>query len=216
MDKFVIEGQHTLTGEIVVSGAKNAALPIMAATLLWPGGYVLRNVPDLRDTRTFIRLMELIGAQVVFVDNRLDIDTRGCNRPEAPYELVKTMRASFYVLGPLLARFGRCRVSLPGGCNWGPRPVDLHLSAMEALGATITLDSGYIIAEGPVIGATINFEISSVGATGNALMAAVRAQGETIINNAAQEPEIVALAHFLQKMGAQIGGIGTTTLRIAG
>ena len=216
MDKFVIEGQHTLTGEIVVSGAKNAALPIMAATLLWPGGYVLRNVPDLRDTRTFIRLMELIGAQVVFVDNRLDIDTRGCNRPEAPYELVKTMRASFYVLGPLLARFGRCRVSLPGGCNWGPRPVDLHLSAMEALGATITLDSGYIIAEGPVIGATINFEISSVGATGNALMAAVRAQGETIINNAAQEPEIVALAHFLQKMGAQIGGIGTTTLRITG
>ncbi|MCH7858315.1 MAG: UDP-N-acetylglucosamine 1-carboxyvinyltransferase [Candidatus Marinimicrobia bacterium] len=216
MDKFVIEGQHTLTGEIVVSGAKNAALPIMAATLLWPGGYVLRNVPDLRDTRTFIRLMELIGAQVVFVDNRLDIDTRGCNRPEAPYELVKTMRASFYVLGPLLARFGRCRVSLPGGCNWGPRPVDLHLSAMEALGATITLDSGYIIAEGPVMGATINFEISSVGATGNALMAAVRAQGETIINNAAQEPEIVALAHFLQKMGAQIGGIGTTTLRITG
>lgn len=216
MDKFVIEGQHTLTGEIVVSGAKNAALPIMAATLLWPGQYILRNVPDLRDTRTFIRLMELIGAQVVFADHRLDIDTEGCNRPEAPYELVKTMRASFYVLGPLLARFGRCRVSLPGGCNWGPRPVDLHLMAMEALGASITLDSGYIIAEGPVKGAPINFEISSVGATGNALMAAVRAQGETTINNAAQEPEIVALAHFLQKMGARIEGIGTTTLHITG
>lgn len=216
MDKFVIEGQHTLTGEMVVSGAKNAALPIMAATLLWPGRYVLRNVPDLRDTRTFIRLMELIGAQVVFADNRLDIDTQDCNRPEAPYELVKTMRASFYVLGPLLARFGRCRVSLPGGCNWGPRPVDLHLMAMEALGVSLTLDGGYIIAEGQVKGATINFEISSVGATGNALMAAVRAQGETIINNAAREPEIVALAHFLQKMGAQIEGIGTTTLHITG
>ncbi len=216
MDKFVIEGQHTLAGEIVVSGAKNAALPIMAATLLWPGRYVLRNVPDLRDTRTFIRLMELIGAQVVFANNRLDIDTQGCNRPEAPYELVKTMRASFYVLGPLLARFGQCRVSLPGGCNWGPRPVDLHLIAMEALGASITLESGYIIAEGQIKGATINFEISSVGATGNALMAATRASGETIINNAAQEPEIVALAHFLQKMGAQIEGIGTTTLIITG
>ena len=150
MDNIAVEGQHTQAGEIVVSGAENAALRIMAATLLGPGEYVLRNVPDLRDTRTFIRLMELTGAQVVLAGHRLDINTRGCNRPEAPYELVKTMRASFYVLGPLLARFGRCRVSLPGVCNWGPRPAALHLSAVEALASTITPAGSFTIASGHV------------------------------------------------------------------
>ena len=216
MDKFVIEGGHTLSGEISVSGAKNAALPIMAATLLWPDRYVLTNVPHLRDTLTMARLMGLIGARLSFQNNRMEIDTTNCDKTEAPYELVKTMRASFYVLGPLLARFGRCRVSLPGGCNWGPRPVDLHLKALKLLGADISLEEGYIIGRGRLKGAAIHFETSSVGATGNALMAAVRAEGETVITNAAREPEITALAHFLQALGAQIEGIGTTTLNIVG
>ncbi len=216
MDKFVVEGGHTLSGEISVSGAKNAALPIMAATLLWPDRYVLTNVPHLRDTLTMARLMGLIGARLSFQNNRMEIDTTNCDKTEAPYELVKTMRASFYVLGPLLARFGQCRVSLPGGCNWGPRPVDLHLKALQLLGADISLEEGYIIGRGRLKGAAIHFETSSVGATGNALMAAVRAEGETVITNAAREPEITALAHFLQALGAQIEGIGTTTLIIVG
>ena len=216
MDKFVIEGGHSLSGEISVSGAKNAALPIMAATILWPDRYVLTNVPYLRDTLTMARLMGLIGARLSFQNNRMEIDTTNCDKTEAPYELVKTMRASFYVLGPLLARFGRCRVSLPGGCNWGPRPVDLHLKALQLLGADISLEEGYIIGRGRLKGAAIHFETSSVGATGNALMAAVRAEGETVITNAAREPEITALAHFLQALGAQIEGIGTTTLIIVG
>jgi UDP-N-acetylglucosamine 1-carboxyvinyltransferase len=146
----------------------------------------------------------------------MEIDTSNCNNPEAPYELVKTMRASFYVLGPLLARFGRCHVSLPGGCNWGPRPVDLHIQAMEKLGATIDLEGGYLNAEGKLRGTHIHFDVSSVGATGNALMAAVLAEGETTLTNAAQEPEITALATFLHNMGANIDGIGTTTLQIVG
>ncbi|MCH7497279.1 MAG: UDP-N-acetylglucosamine 1-carboxyvinyltransferase [Candidatus Marinimicrobia bacterium] len=216
MDKFVIEGGHSLSGEISVSGAKNAALPIMAATILWPDRYVLTNVPHLRDTLTMARLMGLIGARLSFQNNRMEIDTTNCDKTEAPYELVKTMRASFYVLGPLLARFGRCRVSLPGGCNWGPRPVDLHLKALQLLGADISLEEGYIIGRGRLKGAAIHFETSSVGATGNTLMAAVRAEGETVITNAAREPEITALAHFLQALGAQIEGIGTTTLIIVG
>jgi len=162
------------------------------------------------------QLLEIIGAAIEFGDHKIVIDASGCNNPEAPYELVKTMRASFYVLGPLLARFGRCRVSMPGGCNWGPRPINLHLQAMEALGATITLDGGYIVAEGKLRGAEINFDISSVGATGNTLMAAVLADGITTINNAAREPEIVDLCHFLQAMGANIDGVGTTTLIITG
>ncbi|UCD38002.1 MAG: UDP-N-acetylglucosamine 1-carboxyvinyltransferase [Fidelibacterota bacterium] len=216
MDKFIIEGGHTLTGDVHISGAKNAVLPIMAASLLWPDRYVLHNVPDLRDTHTMAHLLEIIGASISFEAGSMQIDTTACRNPEAPYELVKTMRASFYVLGPLLARFGKCRVSLPGGCNWGPRPVDLHLKAIESLGASISLDSGYILAEGRLRGATIDFDIRSVGATGNALMAAVLAEGETILTNAAEEPEITALAYFLQKMGAQIEGIGTSTLHVRG
>ena len=216
MDKFIIEGRYALSGEVSISGAKNAVLPIMAASLLWPDRYVLHNVPCLHDTLTMARLMEIIGARVVFEHNRMEIDTTACNNPEAPYKMVKTMRASFYVLGPLVGRFGRCRVSLPGGCNWGPRPVDLHLMAMKTLGADITLDGGYIIAKGRLKGGAINFDTSSVGATGNALMAAVLAEGETVLTNAAREPEITGLARFLQKMGAQIDGIGTTTLHVTG
>ncbi len=216
MDKFVIEGSHKLSGVVTISGAKNAVLPIMAASLLWPDRYVLHNVPSLRDTFTMARLLEIIGARVVFEHDRMEIDTTTCNNPEAPYELVKTMRASFYVLGPLVARFGRCRVSLPGGCNWGPRPVDLHIKALELLGADVTLEEGYIVARGQLKGSAVNFDVSSVGATGNTLMAAVRAEGETVLTNAAREPEITALARFLQKMGARIDGIGTTTLSITG
>ncbi|MCK4579646.1 MAG: UDP-N-acetylglucosamine 1-carboxyvinyltransferase, partial [Candidatus Marinimicrobia bacterium] len=181
MDKFVIEGQHELIGEVRVSGAKNAVLPIMTACLLWPGKYRLTNVPDLRDTRTMVRLLEMTGAVVTFNKHVITIDSGPVDKPVATYDLVKTMRASFYALGPLLARFGKCKVSLPGGCNWGPRPVDLHLKAIEALGANISLEGGYIHATGQLRGSTIEFPISSVGATGNALMAAARAEGETII-----------------------------------
>lgn len=216
MDKFVIEGQRILSGEVTVSGAKNAVLPIMAASLLWPGHYILHNTPDLRDTRTMARLLKIVSASVTLEGSRMEIDTSNCTNPEAPYELVKTMRASFYVLGPLLARFGHCRVSLPGGCNWGPRPVDLHIRAMEKLGASIELDGGYLVAKGKLRGTHIHFDISSVGATGNALMAAVLADGETVLSNAAQEPEITALATFLRDMGAHIEGIGTNTLQIIG
>lgn len=216
MDKIIVEGQRTLTGTVNISGAKNAVLPIMAATLLWPAKYRLNNVPNLRDTRTMAQLMEIIGATVSFENNVMDIDTTDCNNPIAPYDLVKTMRASFYVLGPLLARFGRCKVSLPGGCNWGPRPVDLHLMSIEKLGAKIDLTGGYINATGTLKGAIIDFNVSSVGATGNAVMAAALAEGKTILNNAAEEPEIVALCDFLVKMGADITGIGTTSIHITG
>lgn len=216
MDKFVIEGGRTLTGRIPVSGAKNAALPIMAATLLWPGRYTLSNIPALRDTETFGGVLEFIGARLESSGETLIIDTSDCDNPEAPYDLVRKMRASFYVLGPLLARFGRCRVSLPGGCNWGPRPVDLHLKVMQAMGANIELDGGYIVASGTLKGGEFDFPIRSVGATGNGLMAAVLAEGVTVLRNAAMEPEITALGEFLVTMGASIDGLGTTTLTITG
>jgi len=217
MDKLVIEGGRRLHGEIAISGSKNATLPIMAATLLAPGKYHLTRVPNLMDIRTMANVLRVIGAKVEQSGHSLLIDTSYANFPEAPYELVKTMRASFYVLGPLLARFRKARVSLPGGCAWGPRPVDLHLKGMEALGAALTLDEGYIVAESQrLTGAKFFFPISSVGATGNVMMAAVLAEGETSLENAAIEPEITALAEFLVQMGAKIKGIGTTTLRIQG
>ncbi len=217
MDKFVIHGGRPLSGTVPISGAKNAALPIMVATLLAPGIYHIQNVPELRDVRTMAHLLRIIGARVTFEDHRMTIDTRDANFPEAPYELVKTMRASIYVLGPLLARQGRARVSLPGGCAWGPRPVDLHLKGMEKLGAQLTLDKGYINARAERLrGAAIYLDVSSVGATGNIMMAAVLAEGETIIENAAEEPEIVDLGHFLIQMGARIEGLGTKTIRIEG
>ena len=216
MDKFIIEGGHDLSGTVQISGAKNAALPLMAATLLWPGNYKLRRVPALRDTATFAKVLETTGAVVSLQSDVMRIDTRNCDNAEAPYELVKQMRASFYVLGPLLARFGRCKVSMPGGCNWGPRPIDLHLRVMEALGARIELESGYIIATGSLKGADYTFPISSVGATGNGLMAAVLAQGVTVLRNAAIEPEIVGLGEFLNSLGARIAGLGTRTLTITG
>ena len=209
MDKLIIEGGNQLNGEVSISGAKNAVLPIMAATLIAPGEYFIENVPNLRDTQTMIRLLEIIGAVVSYSNNKLEINTINCNNPSAPYELVKTMRASFYVLGPLLARFNYTEVSLPGGCAWGPRPVDFHLKALEEMNVKVELSKGNIIARGKPIGGTIEFVKKSVGATGNVMMAATGADGETTIVNAAREPEIVDLGNFLIKLGAEIDGLGT-------
>lgn len=217
MDKLVVHGGKTISGSVDVSGAKNAILPLMAATLLVEGKSTIGRVPDLRDTRTFLRLLDIIGAHSVFMDSKLTIDASNITSFEAPYDLVKTMRASFYVMGPLLARFGEARVSLPGGCAWGPRPVDYHLKGFEKLGAEIILEKGNIIARAKKLkGAQIHFEIPSVGATANITMAAVLAEGVTQITNAAMEPHIVQLCDVLKKMGAQIEGIGTTTLTIHG
>ena len=217
MNAFRIVGGKELTGTVKISGAKNAALPIMVATLLAPGKTILHNVPDLKDVATMSDLLRLLGAEIEFRENVLTVDTSNVTKTEAPYELVKTMRASIYVLGPLLARFGRAKVSLPGGCAWGPRPVDLHIKGMQELGAEIDVEHGYIVAKAKRLrGARINFDISSVGATGNVMMAAVLAQGTTHIENASREPEIVALAKFLKKMGAHVAGEGTDTIEIEG
>ena len=217
MDSFKIKGPSKISGTVEISGSKNAALPVMVATIARPGIYEISNVPNLRDTRTMIKLIEIIGGMVSSSNNTLKIDTRSCNNPSAPYDLVKTMRASFYVLGPLLARFGTVKVSLPGGCAWGPRPVDFHLKGLEKLGAKVTLRSGYILAEAKKLkGANINFEFPSVGATGNIVMAAATADGITTIENAAREPEIVQLCDYLNKMGASISGIGTSKIVVEG
>ena len=217
MDKFVVNGGNQISGTVDISGAKNAVLPLMTAALLVDGKTTVNSVPDLRDTRTMIRLLEIIGANVAFKNNSLSIDASDVNNLEAPYDLVKTMRASFYVLGPLLARFGEVRVSLPGGCAWGPRPVDFHLKGLEQLGAKISLESGYILAKAEYLkGNKISFDFPSVGATGNILMASVLARGETQIDNAAKEPEIVQLCEMLNQMGANIIGIGTDKITVNG
>ena len=217
MEKLLIEGNHPLKGEVKISGAKNAVLPIMAAALLVEGETKINRVPDLRDTRTFANLLEILGAKIQFSNNEMIIDASSVDKPIAPYDLVNKMRASFYVLGPLVARFGKAVVSLPGGCAWGPRPVDYHLKGLEKLGAKIELEGGDIIAKAKrLIGNKIRFDFPSVGATGNILMAAVKALGETKIENAAKEPEIVQLCEFLVSMGAKIDGIGTTEILING
>jgi len=217
LDKLIIEGGHPLRGQISISGAKNASLVLMPAALLANGVSVFRNTPELNDVYTMIKIMKHLGAEVNFSDHVISIDTSVLTSMEAPYELVKKMRASFYVLGPLLAKYGYAKVSLPGGCAWGPRPINLHLEGLKKLGAEIELDAGYIIARSrKLVGAKINFDKSSVGATGNVLMAAVLAKGTTVINNAAMEPEITNLTHFLNKMGARISGIETPILTIEG
>ena len=217
MDKLVINGGKPLSGTVKISGAKNAVLPIMASSLLADGLTEIKNVPNLRDTRTFINLLDTLGAQCSFNNPSLSIDASNITSLEAPYDLVKTMRASFYVMGPLLARFGEAKVSLPGGCAWGPRPVDYHLKGFERLGATIELNQGYILAKADRLkGADIYFEIASVGATANILMAAVLAKGVTNITNAAVEPHIVQLCDVLNQMGADITGVGTNKLIING
>lgn len=217
MDKFVIKGGRKLKGSVEVSGAKNASLALMPACLLAQGESILSNTPELNDVYTMIKLLTFLGAECSFEGHTLKVNTGNITSLEAPYEHVKKMRASVYVLGPLLARYGKAKVSLPGGCAWGPRPINLHLEALEKMGAEIELDSGYIMASAKKLkGAKINFDISSVGATGNTLMAASLAKGNTVINNAAMEPEITNLAEFLVKMGAKISGIGTSTLEIEG
>ena len=217
MDKIIINGGNPLKGKVTLGGAKNAVLPIMAASLLVDGTTHISRVPDLRDTRTMIKLLELVGGKAHLEGNDLWIDSKHVNKPVAPYDLVKTMRASFYVLGPLLARFGEAKVSFPGGCAWGPRPVDYHLKGLEMLGAKVTLESGYIRAKAKRLkGNHIRFDFPSVGATGNILMAAVTADGTTEIENAAREPEIMQLCQFLNSMGAKISGIGTHKIFIKG
>jgi len=217
LDSLLLRGGRPLEGEIPVSGSKNATLPLLAAALLAPGFYRFTNVPRLMDVRTMCNLLRILGAKVDENEHELLIDTSHASHIEAPYELVKTMRASFYVLGALLGRHGEARVSLPGGCAWGPRPVDLHMKGMEALGAKLDLDQGYVVAKAlPLKGATFEFGISSVGASANVLMAAVRAEGTTVLKNVALEPEVTQLAIFLNRMGAKISGIGSRELTIQG
>ncbi len=219
MDEIWIQGGRRLQGRVACGGSKNATLPVLAAAMLAPGRYTFTNVPDLMDVATMAKMLGQFGITSERPEkNTLLIGTRNQRNAEAPYDLVKTMRASIYVLGPLLARYGEARVSLPGGCAWGPRPVDLHIKGMEALGAEIEIDHGYIVARAPhgLRGGTISFDISSVGATGNILMAAATAAGRTTIENAACEPEIEALARFLLSMGAEIEGIGTPRLVVNG
>lgn len=217
MDKFIVTGPCRLEGAVTVSGAKNAMLPLMAASLLTTARCTLRNVPDLRDTRTMMKLLGVLGVPSSLRDGHLEIDATNVTSFEAPYELVRTMRASIYALGPLLARYGRARVSLPGGCAWGPRPVDLHIRGMMALGATVTIDHGYIDAAADRLrGAEIILSVPSVGATVNIMMAAVLAEGTTVIDNAAREPEIVELAAALEKAGARVTGAGTARITVEG
>ncbi|MDA3902490.1 MAG: UDP-N-acetylglucosamine 1-carboxyvinyltransferase [Desulfuromusa sp.] len=217
MEKIVIKGGISLQGEVQVSGAKNSALPLMFATLLADGQSEISNVPSLRDINTAEKLLRELGAEVTSQDNCYRINTGKVKSVEAPYDLVKTMRASVLVLGPLLARFGQARVSLPGGCAIGARPINLHLKGMEALGAKIHLDHGYVEATADKLrGAKISFDMPTVGGTENLLMAASLAEGETVLENAAREPEIVQLAEALNSMGAKIEGAGTAIIHIQG
>ncbi len=213
-----IEGGFPLSGEIRISGAKNAVLPALAATVLAPGRYRFLNWPRLLDLYTMLELLSRLGARVETRGEILEVDTTSLEGVEAPYELVRRMRASILVLGPLTARFGRARVALPGGCPIGKRPVDFHTRGLQLLGAEITLDHGYILARAPrgLTGTEIVFDFPSVTATENLLMAGVLARGETIIQNAAREPEVVFLGEMLQAMGGRIEGLGTDQIRIQG
>ncbi|MFC2077105.1 UDP-N-acetylglucosamine 1-carboxyvinyltransferase [candidate division KSB1 bacterium] len=217
LEKFIIEGGRPISGRVEVSGAKNAVLPIMCAGILAEGEYTVDNAPRLRDVDHMGLVLRELGVRVEREDHRLKVDSTGLAGNVAPYELIRKMRAGIYVLGPLLARTGRARVSLPGGCAWGPRPVDLHVSGLRALGVRIELNHGYIDASCDRLkGALIRHQRPSVGATCNIMMAAVLAQGTTTIENAAREPEVVALADFLISMGADISGAGSHRLQIQG
>ena len=217
MDKFKIDGRCTLNGEVTISGAKNAALPILFATLLCDEEVHLSNVPRLKDVGTTIKLLEMLGATTK-VNGNVTVLTGAVNNHVAPYELVKTMRASILALGPLAARFGAADVSLPGGCAIGARPVNLHVHGLELMGAKITIEDGYIKArvDGRLKGAHILMDMVSVTGTENLMMAATLADGRTVIENAAREPEVVDLANFLNALGAKIQGAGTDTLTIDG
>ena len=221
MDKFVIRGGTRLRGELPVSGSKNTALPLMAAAVLADGESTITNVPNLRDVITMANVLRVSGATVNFdsKSHTARIDASRVSFPESPYDLVKKMRASFYMLGALLGRCGSARVSLPGGCAWGPRPVNLHVDGIKALGADIDLEQGYVVAKaknGRLEGGVFELQPSSVGATINIMLAAVRAKGSSRIDNAAREPDVVVFGEALQAMGAHIEGLGTATLEIEG
>ena len=226
MDKFVIQGGAPLRGTLHVGGSKNTALPLMAAAVLADGVTTIHNIPVLKDVATFSNVIRVTGCTVDWAPDddpdtpdSITIDGSGIHHFEAPYDLVKQMRASFYMLGALLGRGGKARVSLPGGCAWGPRPVDLHIKGMEALGAEVREEGGYVIAEAPngrLPGGRMTFEPVSVGATINVMLAAVTAEGESVLENCASEPDVVVFGQMLQKMGAQIEGLGTSTITIQG
>ena len=217
MEVILIEGGKGLKGEIRVSGAKNAVLPLMAACILNSGVNSFTNVPDLADVRTMVELLEIIGAKIEFEGGNMTIDSTNINKWEAPYDLVKTMRASVLVLGPLIARLGRARVSLPGGCAIGERPIDQHMKGLSILGSSIELEEGYVEATAKKLkGGIIPFDVSTVTGTENIMLSAVTAKGETMILNAACEPEIVELADFLNRMGAKVKGAGTDIITIKG
>lgn len=220
MDKFLITGNGRIFGEVTISGAKNAALPLLAAMILAKTPTTLHNVPSLQDVRTLIKLIGGMGIAIEKQGDSVICDTKSIDSYFAPYDLVKTMRASILVLGPLLSRFGEAEVSLPGGCAIGSRPVDQHLKAFEAMGADIKVENGYVKAKAPkggrLIGCDHSFDMVTVGGTENVIMAAVLAKGTTRLENCAREPEVVDLANMLVKMGAKIRGIGTATMVIEG
>ncbi len=217
MDTIVIEGQHDLKGSVHIGGAKNAALPILVSSLLSDGWNTYTNVPDLKDIQSIIALLNQLGAQTEVEQDCVGINASGLNVFEAPYDLVRKMRASILVLGPLVARLKKARVSLPGGCAIGARPINLHLKGLKQLGATIELEHGYVEASADRLrGADIYFDVVSVTGTENLMMAAVLADGVTVLRNAAREPEVVALAEVLTQMGAQIEGAGTAVMTIKG
>jgi UDP-N-acetylglucosamine 1-carboxyvinyltransferase len=218
LDKLLITGGARLEGDVIISGAKNAALPILAGTLLASEPVTISNVPHLKDVTTTITLLQSMGAAVTFDDKlNVEVDVSSVNEYRAPYELVKTMRASILVLGPLLSRFGEADVSLPGGCAIGARPVNLHVKGLQSMGAQVVVENGYIRARAKRLkGAHIVFDTVTVTGTENLMMAAVLAQGETVLENAAREPEVADLAHFLNAMGARISGAGSSTIHVAG
>ena len=218
MDKLLIEGGTTLSGNVTISGAKNAALPILAGTLLATEKVVVRNVPQLKDVTTMLSLLQMMGVEVTVDDHlTVEINASEVSSREAPYDLVKTMRASILVLGPLVARFGEADVSLPGGCAIGARPVNLHVAGLQAMGADVVVENGFIKARADRLkGAHIVFDMVTVTGTENLLMAAVLADGETVLANAAREPEVADLANFLIGMGAKIEGAGSSTIVVQG
>lgn len=217
MDKMVVKGGTKLRGTVAASGAKNSTLPLMFATLLAEGEHVFHNVPDLADVKSASQLLQHLGCETSYKNHTLRVFVKDKRTIEAPYDIVRKMRASILCLGPLLARFREAKVSLPGGCAIGTRPIDLHLEGMKALGAEMTVDSGYVLGKtNRLQGAKILFESPTVGGTENIMMAATLAEGETEIENAAKEPEIVDLANYLNKMGAQIEGAGTSIISIRG
>jgi UDP-N-acetylglucosamine 1-carboxyvinyltransferase len=218
VDKLLIRGGKRLDGKVVVSGAKNAALPVLAGTLLSAEPVTISNVPQLKDVATTIMLLQSMGVKATFDEKlNVEVDASAVDRPVAPYELVKTMRASILVLGPLVARFGKADVSLPGGCAIGARPVDLHVHGLQAMGADVAVENGYIRARADRLqGAHIVFDTVTVTGTENLMLAASLAEGETVLENAAREPEVIDVANFLIGMGASVEGAGTSTIRIEG